>query len=124
RSDRPASDRLGDQIGAECTGHADRAELADGERIGKFDGAVPEALVRERLSELSELQDAITARKRDELIGNTIEVLVDAPGVGRSHREAPEIDGIVELPDSLTVGEFRTVRVTGALGPDLIAEAV
>jgi ribosomal protein S12 methylthiotransferase len=89
-----------------------------------LDGAVPEALVRERLSELSEMQDAITARKRDELIGNTIEVLVDAPGVGRSHREAPEIDGIVELPDSLTVGEFRTVRVTGALGPDLIAEAV
>ena len=89
-----------------------------------LDGAVPESLVRERLSELSELQDAITARKRDELIGSTIEVLVDAPGVGRSHREAPEIDGIVELPESLAVGQFHTVHVTDALGPDLIAEAI
>ena len=89
-----------------------------------LDGAVPESLVRERLSELSEMQDAITARKRDELIGNTIEVLVDSPGVGRSHREAPEIDGIVELPDSLAVGQFHQVRVADALGPDLIAEVV
>ena len=89
-----------------------------------LDGAVPESLVRERLSELSELQDAITARKRDELIGSTIEVLVDAPGVGRSHREAPEIDGIVEMPESLAVGQFHTVHVTDALGPDLIAEAI
>jgi len=89
-----------------------------------LDGAVPESLVRERLSELSEMQDAITARKRDELIGSTIEVLVDSPGVGRSHREAPEIDGIVELPDSLAVGQFHQVRVADALGPDLIAEVV
>ena len=89
-----------------------------------LDGAVPESLVRERLSELSEMQDAITARKRDELIGSTIEVLVDSPGVGRSHREAPEIDGIVELPESLAVGQFHQVRVADALGPDLIAEAV
>ena len=89
-----------------------------------LDGAVPESLVRERLSELSEMQDAITARKRDELIGSTIEVLVDSPGVGRSHREAPEIDGIVELPESLAVGQFHQVRVADALGPDLIAEVV
>ena len=40
-------------------------------------------------------------RKRDALIGSTVEVLVDAPGVARSHREAPEIDGIVEVPQSL-----------------------
>ena len=89
-----------------------------------LNGAVPESLVRERLSELSEMQDAITARKRDELIGSTIEVLVDSPGVGRSHREAPEIDGIVELPESLAVGHFHQVRVADALGPDLIAEVI
>ncbi len=89
-----------------------------------LDGSVPESLMRERLSELSEMQDAITARKRDELIGSTIDVLVDAPGVGRSHREAPEIDGIVEVPDALAVGEFHTVAIVDALGPDLVAEVV
>ncbi|NDE57837.1 MAG: 30S ribosomal protein S12 methylthiotransferase RimO, partial [Acidimicrobiia bacterium] len=57
-----------------------------------LDGAVPDSLVRERLAELSELQDSITARRRDDLIGREISVLIDEPGVGRSHREAPEID--------------------------------
>ena len=89
-----------------------------------LDGAVPASLMSERLAELGELQDAITARRRDALIGTTIEVLVDAPGIGRSHREAPEIDGIVEIPSNLQVGSFAKVLVTGAQGPDLTAVAV
>ncbi|NDA78096.1 MAG: 30S ribosomal protein S12 methylthiotransferase RimO [Acidimicrobiia bacterium] len=87
-----------------------------------LDGAVPDSLVRERLAELSELQDSITARRRDDLIGREISVLIDEPGVGRSHREAPEIDGIVEVPETLTVGEFHTVTVRSALGPDITAD--
>jgi tRNA A37 methylthiotransferase MiaB len=70
------------------------------------------------------LQDAITADKRGALIGQTIEVLVDRPGVGRSHREAPEIDGVVQLPVAETrqrVGQFVTVQVTASAGPDLEA---
>ena len=35
--------------------------------------------------------------RRDELIGRDVEVLVDAAGVGRTHREAPEIDGVVHV---------------------------
>ncbi|MGH9066140.1 MAG: TRAM domain-containing protein, partial [Acidimicrobiales bacterium] len=70
------------------------------------------------------LQDAITARRRSELVGREMEVLVDAPGVARSHREAPEIDGIVVVPGDLAVGEIVTVRVTGSAGPDLEAEPV
>ncbi|HEX8804115.1 MAG TPA: 30S ribosomal protein S12 methylthiotransferase RimO [Acidimicrobiales bacterium] len=84
-------------------------------------GAVPAGLVADRLAELRELQDAITAAGRDRLIGSVVEVLVDAPGVARSHREAPEIDGIVAVPDDLAVGAFVKVRVTGAAGPDLDA---
>jgi ribosomal protein S12 methylthiotransferase len=78
----------------------------------------------ERLRELGELQDGITAARRAALIGDVVEVLVDAPGVGRSHREAPEIDGIIRVPSSLAVGSFAKVRITGAAGPDLDAEAV
>ena len=80
---------------------------------------VPSSLVTERLCELSEIQDAITASKRDKLIGKQIEVLVDEPGIGRTFREAPEIDGVVLVPEKLQVGDFATVSVTGALGPDL-----
>jgi len=87
-----------------------------------LDGQVPRELMNERLAELSELQDAITQEKRDELIGTDVRVLVDKPGVARSHREAPEIDGIIAVPHDLTVGEFATVTITGAIGPDLSAD--
>ncbi len=96
----------------------------DGTYAVGLDGHVPEALMLERLAELSELQDAITARRRDDLIGRDVEVLVDEPGVGRSFREAPEIDGIVSIPSSVDVGSTSTVRVVSALGPDLTAEPV
>jgi len=87
-----------------------------------LDGVVDDALVAERLCELGELQDAVTASRRAALVGRTIEVLVDEPGVGRSHREAPEIDGVVVLPPTVAVGTLAAVTVTGAAGPDLEAE--
>ena len=94
----------------------------DGTYAVDLDGQVPEELVGERLAELRELQDRTTARKRDELIGSEVRVLVDTPGVARSHREAPEIDGIITVPEHLAAGTFASLTVTGALGPDLEAE--
>ncbi len=94
----------------------------DGTYAKDLDGQVPEGLMRERLSELSEMQDNITFSRRDDLVGRTVNVLVDEPGVARSHREAPEIDGIIEVPSSLEVGQFFDVTVTSAMGPDLVAE--
>ena len=76
----------------------------------------------ERIAECTELQDAITAARREELIGTTVEVLVDAPGEARTYREAPEIDGIVTVPDHLPPGSFVEVVVTDADGPDLTAD--
>jgi ribosomal protein S12 methylthiotransferase len=93
----------------------------DGTYAMGLDGAVDPALAGERLAELRELQDRITARRRDALIGTTVRVLVDEPGVGRSHREAPEIDGVIDVPATLAVGEFHDVTITDALGPDLVA---
>jgi ribosomal protein S12 methylthiotransferase len=88
---------------------------------GLGDGIPPE-LALERLRECSEIQDRMTAERRSALVGETMRVLVDAPGVGRSHREAPEIDGIVNLPDTLEPGRLLDVVATGAAGPDLWAE--
>ncbi|MEM9655911.1 MAG: radical SAM protein [Actinomycetota bacterium] len=89
-----------------------------------LDGKVPTSLRDERLSELRELQDRITAEKRDLMIGSEVTVLVDAPGVARSVAEAPEIDGIVQVPDYLPAGRFETVQIISAEGPDLIAKPV
>jgi ribosomal protein S12 methylthiotransferase len=95
----------------------------DGTYAADLDGEVPARLMNERLSELREMQDDITARRRDDLIGTEQIVLVDEPGEARSHREAPEIDGIVQVPENLPVGSFVRVRIVDALGPDLIAES-
>jgi len=91
------------------------AGAAEGERVAT-------ELAMERLRECAELQDAITAERRAELVGQKIDVLVDVPGQARSHREAPEIDGIVNVPSGLEVGEIESVVVTGSAGPDLWAE--
>ena len=48
-------------------------------------------------------------------------MLVDERGVGRSHHEAPEIDGVIHVADDLAVGEFHEVEIVNALGPDLVA---
>ena len=87
-----------------------------------LDGVVPRSLMDERLAELRELQDGNTAARRDEIVGEVVDVLVDAPGVARSHREAPEIDGIITVPDHLEVGSIVAVRITAAEGPDSFAE--
>lgn len=92
-----------------------------GTRSASLGATVAAALVSERLAELSEAQDAITAHRRDLLIGRSVEVLADEPGVGRTHREAPEIDGVVKIPQAIAAGDTATLRVTASLGCDLEA---
>ena len=94
----------------------------DGTYAISLEGEVEAELRDDRLAELRELQDGITAARRDLLIGREVEVLVDEIGVGRTHREAPEIDGIVSVPHHLGVGSIDKVTVTTALGSDLEAE--
>ena len=95
---------------------------------------MPEQLVRERLGECAEVQDPITTASRHALVGQTIEVLVDGVDedgalVGRTYREAPEIDGVVRLVgDPLgpalfaRPGAIVTATVRGIVGPDLEAK--
>jgi ribosomal protein S12 methylthiotransferase len=94
----------------------------DGTYAAGLDGTVERSLMDQRLAELREMQDDITARRRDELIDTVTTVLVDETGVARSHREAPEIDGVIEVPDHLPVGQFASVRIVDAMGPDLVAQ--
>ena len=94
----------------------------DGTYAADLDGAIAADLMAERIYELREMQDAITANRRDLLIGERMTVLVDRPGEARSHREAPEIDGIIQVPDTLAAGQFHTVTIVDSEGPDLVAE--
>jgi ribosomal protein S12 methylthiotransferase len=93
----------------------------EGTHADTQDGHVEAALIKERLGEANELQDGITRARRAALVGATQTVLIDEAGVARSHREAPEIDGVVRVPEDLPVGTFQTVTVTGVQGVDLEA---
>ncbi|MDQ6910474.1 MAG: MiaB/RimO family radical SAM methylthiotransferase [Actinomycetota bacterium] len=93
----------------------------DGTYAADLDGAVDSHLVQERLGELQEVQDRITAARRATLVGRKVDLLVDEPGQGRTHREAPEIDGVISVPPTWPAGTFVTLEVTGAAGPDLEA---
>jgi ribosomal protein S12 methylthiotransferase len=105
----------------------------DGTPAATLDGVVPPELTAERLRECSEVQDPITQAARDALVGETVEVLVDGVDgdsdgagdlVGRTHREAPEIDGVVRLTGDVFArpGALVPALVTEALGPDLVAK--
>jgi ribosomal protein S12 methylthiotransferase len=93
----------------------------DGTYAAGLGRQVPDGLVVERLAECSELQDRITASRRLALVGDEVRVLVDNPGSSRSHREAPEIDGIIRIPTSIPSGTWLDVRILDAEGPDLDA---
>ena len=101
----------------------------DGTAAASMPGDVPFEVAAERLRELSEVQDRITMARRDALVGRTVEVLVDEVrktdglAVGRTHREAPEIDGLVSVNGAPGVqrGAIITATVTASIGPDLEA---
>jgi ribosomal protein S12 methylthiotransferase len=100
----------------------------DGTPAAEMSEVVPDAVVAERLRELADVQDPITDAHRRALVGRDIDVLVDAAddgggGVaGRSHREAPEIDGVIRIAGDRHRRSIVRARVTGAAGPDLEAE--
>ena len=79
---------------------------------------VPDAVKEERRARFMRAQEAISARKLRAKVGRTLQVLVDAPGVGRSAADAPEIDGTVRFRGG-KAGEFRNVVIERASAHDL-----
>ncbi len=100
----------------------------DGTPAATLDGIVADALVAERLAECAAVQDPITLAARAALLGTDVEVLVDGDEdgmpIGRTHREAPEIDGIVRLVGGdATWGAIVRARVHDVDGYDVEAQA-
>ncbi|MBM3391941.1 MAG: 30S ribosomal protein S12 methylthiotransferase RimO [Betaproteobacteria bacterium] len=102
----------------------------EGAEANKLPDPVPDALREERRSRLMELQEDISTQRLERRIGREIEVLVEEAdeegAVARSQADAPEIDGLVHIPDGehLAVGEFARVRVTDCDVHDLYAEVI
>ncbi len=99
----------------------------DGTTAASLDGKIAADVVRERLAELAATQEPISHARRVELIDTAVEVLVDGEDhgvvVGRTHREAPEIDGVVRLAGDVHArpGALVSAEVVDIEGPDLLA---
>jgi len=79
---------------------------------------VPEEVKEERRMRFMKVQQKISAAKLKAKVGKTLQVLVDAPGVGRSSADAPEIDGTVRFKGG-KAGEFAQVTIERASAHDL-----
>ncbi len=96
----------------------------EGTYAADLDHHVDPELALERMAEVSALQDEITQRSREAMIGQEFRVLVDAAGVARSVHEAPDIDGIIEVPASIAPGTFLDVEITDSKGYDLVGKKI
>jgi len=92
----------------------------------ELDGQIPDAVKQERYERLMEMQQAISLKSNQAHVGRTLEVLIEGQGdgltLGRSYRDAPEIDGLVILPGEAPPGEFVPVKIDGALTYDLTGQ--
>ena len=84
---------------------------------------VPAEVKEERYDRLMTLQQGISLARNQSFIGKTLPVLIEGRdgelSLGRSYRDAPEIDGLVIVEGKLPTGELLPVRINGALAYDL-----
>ena len=82
----------------------------DGAKANELPDAVPEEIKEERRKRFMDLQSRISREKLKAKAGKRMKVLVDAPGIGRSMADAPEIDGVVRFKGG-KMGEFAEVMI-------------
>jgi MiaB/RimO family radical SAM methylthiotransferase len=99
----------------------------EGTPAAGFDNQVDDDEKATRLRHLQEIQDDVTTAANLAQRGSVVEVLVDqvedGHAVGRSYRQAPEIDGVIIL-DRGAPGDWLTAEITGGYGTDLSAVIV
>jgi len=99
----------------------------EGTPAAELPDPLPEEVKAERYEGIMALQQGISMQINEAQVGRTLDVLVEGRGdglsVGRSYRDAPEIDGMVILPGQVSVGSILPVKITGAMEYDLLGEA-
>lgn len=94
---------------------------------------VPAEVKQERWERLMALQQPISLARNQSFVDRELKVLIEGKGevegggivsLGRSYRDAPEIDGLVLVEDDVPVGEMITVRISGAMTYDLVGTPV
>jgi len=105
----------------------------DGATANQLPGMLTKEVREDRRSRFMAVAEEVSTEKLKGYVGSTMQVLVDSAkamgrqgGVGRSFRDAPEIDGLVHMvaPEKVSksyrAGEFTKVKILGTQGHDLI----
>jgi len=102
-------------------------------------GQVAEEVKRQRYERMMAAQQRISLARNQAQVGRELDILVESHGelsdrpaggrkkpvsLGRSYRDAPEVDGLVVIPGTLPIGQMARARITGAMEYDLMGEAV
>ncbi|MDO8750205.1 MAG: 30S ribosomal protein S12 methylthiotransferase RimO [Dehalococcoidia bacterium] len=89
---------------------------------------IPGEVKEERLKRLMEKQQQISLERNQTFVGRTLDVLIEGNGqgisMGRSYRDAPEIDGLVMVKGEIPTGKMIPVRISGAMDYDLSGVAI
>jgi ribosomal protein S12 methylthiotransferase len=90
---------------------------------------IPSDIKKDRLEQIMLIQQRISLEKNQALVGKTLDVLIEGQGavegsdeiisLGRSYRDAPEIDGMVIVEGELPSGMISRVEISGAMVYDL-----
>ena len=91
---------------------------------------IPEEVKEDRQAELMELQQEIAFDLAEDMIDREVLVMIEGKVadenayVGRTYRDAPNVDGLIFIntDEELMSGDFAKVKVTGAMEYDLIGE--
>ena len=95
-----------------------------------FEDQIDEEVKEDRQADIMELQQEIAFDKAEDMIGREVLVMIDGKVadenayVGRTYRDAPNVDGLIFINTDVELisGDFAKVKVTGALDYDLIGE--
>ncbi len=102
----------------------------DGTPAAAMQEQIDEEVKLDRQAELMELQQEIAFDAAEEMKGREVLVMIEGKVadenayVGRTYKDAPNVDGLIFIntDEELVSGDFARVRVTGALDYDLIGE--
>jgi len=99
-----------------------------GTAAGALVDDVPMSVKQSRRDALMVAQQAISLALNESFIGQDLQVLLEGSGdgvtIGRSYRDAPEIDGLILIPHALDSHRFVTVKITEATPYDLIGQVI
>lgn len=97
-----------------------------------FEDQIDEEVKEDRQADIMELQQEISFDKAEDMIGREVLVMIEGKVadenayVGRTYRDAPNVDGLIFINTDVELisGDFAKVKVTGALDYDLIGELI